>query len=92
MEIYCEALVTYRKAMLNVRKTTEVYIDKQDQSKPKRNPWLTVANEAAMQIKKYGEILLLDPVSRARVGMAKSNDETEDPMSAFIKRRAGNGE
>jgi len=92
LEIYCEALVTYRRAMQNVRKTTEVYIDKQDQSKPKKNPWLSVANEAAMQIKKYGEILLLDPVSRARVGMAKGNDEADDPMAAFIRRRTGNGE
>ena len=86
LEIYCEALVTYRKAMQKVRETSEVYISKTDQNKPKKNPWLSVANEAAMQMKKYGEILLLDPVSRARVGLAKSkSQEEEDPMAAFLR-------
>ena len=91
LEIYCESLVTYRKAMQKVRETAEVYMSKADQNRPKKNPWLTVANEAATQIKKYGEILLLDPVSRARVGLAKSKDEELSPMAAFLKRKTVGG-
>lgn len=86
LEVYCEALVTYRKATAKVRETAEVYVSKGD-SKPKKNPWLTVANEAAMQMKKYGEILLLDPVSRARASLAKEEKENDDPMMQFLKRR-----
>ncbi|MFZ3132875.1 MAG: phage terminase small subunit P27 family [Desulfosporosinus sp.] len=89
LEIYCEALVTYRKAMQKVRETSEVYASKSEQNKPRKNPWLTVANEAATQVKKYGEILLLDPVSRARAGLAKSTEEDDDPMSVLLKRRGG---
>lgn len=86
LEIYCEAIVTYRKAMDKVRETSEVYVSK-GENKPKKNPWLTVANEAAIQIKKYGEILLLDPVSRARAGMVRTDDEPKSPMAQFMKRR-----
>ena len=88
LEIYCEALVTYRKAMQKVRETSEVYTSKSDQNRPRKNPWLTIANEAAMHIKKYGEILLLDPVSRARVGIAKAKDENLSPIAKFMKERA----
>jgi P27 family predicted phage terminase small subunit len=88
LEIYCEALVTYRKATLKVRETSEVYASLQG---PKVNPWLRVANDSATQIKKYGEILLLDPVSRARIGIAKSNDEDLSPMAAYMKRKQAGG-
>jgi len=88
LEIYCEAIVTYRKAMEKVRETSEVYVSRRD-NRPKKNPWLTVANEAALQVKKYGELLLLDPVSRARAGMVKTDEEKESPMAQFLKRRAG---
>jgi P27 family predicted phage terminase small subunit len=77
LEVYCEAVATYRKAMQKVRETSEVYVSKGD-NKPRKNPWLIVANEASQQIKKYGEVLLLDPVSRARVGLSKAKAE-EDP-------------
>jgi P27 family predicted phage terminase small subunit len=80
LEIYCEALVTYRKAMAKVRESAEVY---KSDTGPKVNPWLRVANDAATQIKKYGEILLLDPVSRARVGLAKSKEEEDPSISMF---------
>lgn len=86
LEIYCEAVITYRKAMAKVRETAEVYVSKSDQNKPKKNPWFTVANEAAAQIKKYGEILLLDPVSRARVGLSKSKQE-ESPMAEYLRKK-----
>lgn len=86
LEIYCEAVATYRKAMAKVRETAEVYVSKSDQNKPKKNPWLTVANEAATQVKKYGEILLLDPVSRARVGLEKSKPK-KSPMADYLRRK-----
>jgi len=88
LEIYCEAVVTYRKAMQKVRETSEVYVSKTDPNKPRKNPWLTVANEAAIQVKKYGEILLLDPVSRARAGLVKKKDEDLSPMGRYFRDKA----
>ena len=87
LEIYCEAVVTYRKAMQKIRETSEVYVSRSNPT-PKKNPWLTVANEAASQVKKYGEVLLLDPVSRARASLAKDkDDEKTDGMSAFLAKK-----
>ena len=92
LEIYCESLITYRKAMLKVRETAEVFASKTDPTRPRKNPWLTVANEAATQVKKYGEILCLDPVSRARVGLAKTKDQgAKSPMAAFLERKRAGG-
>ena len=87
LEVYCEAVATYRKAISKVRETSEVYVGKND-TKPRKNPWLSIANEAAIQIKKYGESLLLDPVSRARAGLARSKADDDDPLAAFFARRA----
>ena len=68
--------------MAEVRKTTEVYMS---ETGAKKNPWLIVANDAANQIKKYGEVLLLDPVSRAKVGLAKSKpkERVDDSGAMF---------
>lgn len=82
LEIYCESIVTYRKAMQKVKESSEVY---KSETGPKVNPWLRVANEASKQVKKYGELLLLDPVSRARIGLAKSKKEELDPMEALLR-------
>lgn len=84
LEIYCEAIVTYRKAMQKVHDTSEVYVNKANSNKPAKNPWLTVANEAAAQVKKYGEVLLLDPVSRARASLAKDKETEDDPMARLL--------
>jgi len=86
LEIYCEAVVTYQKAMAEVRKTTEVYMAS---TGAKINPWLTVANNAALLMKKYGEALLLDPVSRARAGLAKAKVPEKSGMAEFLAKRAG---
>lgn len=88
LAVYCENVATYQKAMEEVRKTTEVYMTSQG---PKINPWLTVANNASVQIKKFGEVLLLDPVSRARAGLAKTKadaEEKESGVAAFKRRRS----
>ena len=83
LAIYCEAVVTYRKAMQKVRETSEVIISKNNPGKPTKNPWLMVANDAATQIKKYGEVLCLDPVSRARVGIGRSKKEVDPNADLF---------
>ncbi len=81
LEVYCNALVTYRAAVDKVEETAAVYVSKRD-SRPRKNPWQTVANEAAEQMRKYAEILLLNPVSRARVGVASAKKENR-PLSPF---------
>ena len=83
LEIYCNAVATYRKAMQKVNETSEIYMKKGDPT-PRKNPWLRVANEAAEQIRKYGELLLLNPVSRARVGVARA--QPKEPDTAFTRQ------
>ncbi len=83
LAIYCDAVVTYRKAMQKVRETSEVMTAKNNPGKPIKNPWLMVANDAATQIKKYGEVLCLDPVSRARVGIGRSKKEVDPNADLF---------
>jgi P27 family predicted phage terminase small subunit len=90
LEVYCLAVVRYRKATAKIAETSEVFASKNDPSKPRLNPWLKVANDAAIEIKKYGEILLLDPVSRARASIAQSKKNDDDPMAEFFKRREEN--
>lgn len=86
LAVYCEAVATYQKAMEKIHKTTEVYMTDQG---AKINPWLVVANNASVQIKKFGELLLLAPVSRARAGLAKTKaEQQESGVAAFKRRRA----
>lgn len=90
LEVYCNAVVRYRKATQKIAETSEVYASKGD-LKPRKNPWQIIANEAADQIKKYGELLLLDPVSRARVGLAKAKDNGKPSgIAAFLQWRERN--
>ncbi len=85
LEVYCNALVTYRKAIQKVNETSEVYAKKRDNT-PRKNPWKRVADEAAEQMKKYGELLLLNPVSRARIGVAKAKSDKElSPMGLYLR-------
>lgn len=84
LEIYCEALVTYRRAIKMVRKSSEVL--KLDGTL-KKNPWQTVANEASTIIKKYGENLLLDPVGRARAAIGNKKDDK--PVNKFDRFGSG---
>jgi P27 family predicted phage terminase small subunit len=86
LEIYCEAMVGYRKAMDKVHETSEVY---KFRDELRINPWLKVAGDASAVVKKYGEMLLLDPVSRARVGLARSKEEELTPLANFLKNKGG---
>lgn len=81
LEVYCQAMVRYRKAIQKVYETSEVYVFRQE---AKINPWLKVADEATVQIKRYGEMLLLDPISRARVGMAAAREEELAPIAKLL--------
>lgn len=90
LEVYCNAVVTYRRATRKVRETAEVYVRKGDPT-PRKNPWQRVADTAADQIKKYGELLLLNPVSRARAGLAREKkDEELSPAERYFKERFKN--
>lgn len=87
LEVYCNAVVTYRKAILKVSETSEVYVKKGDKT-PRKNPWQRIADEAADTIKKYGELLLLNPVSRARMGIARVKPIEElTGMGLFLRQR-----
>ena len=75
LEVYCVEVDRYNIAIQKVQETSEVI---KINGQAKINPWLKVANDASEKIRKFGELLLLDPVSRARVGLAKAKQE-EDP-------------
>lgn len=79
LAMYCDAVVTYKKAIEKVREQTEVYVTKDNPNKPMINPWLKVARDAAAQVKQLGDVLCLDPVSRARAGMGKKSTAKDDP-------------
>jgi P27 family predicted phage terminase small subunit len=79
LAMYCDAVVTYKKAIEKVREQTEVYVTKDNPNKPLINPWLKVARDAASQVKQLGDVLCLDPVSRARAGMGKKSTPKDDP-------------
>ena len=84
LEVYCNAAVRYRKAIKMVEETSEIYVRKGDKT-PKKNPWLKIAEDAGETMRKYGEMLLLNPVSRARMGIAKAK-----PVSKMTRREAFN--
>jgi len=90
LEVYCENFSIFRTAMQEIKDSALLYKDKSGEAR--RNPYVLIANQASDQMKKYGEILLLDPVSRARSSLAK-NKKPEDmtPIEAFRARRAQGG-
>lgn len=53
LEMYCESVGTYRKAMAEVKKTSEVI---SQNGKPAENPWMAIAKKASDNISKYGGI------------------------------------
>ena len=90
LEVYCENFSIFRTAMQEIKDSALLYKDRAGEAR--RNPYVIIANQASDQMKKYGEVLLLDPVSRARSSLAK-NKKPEDmtPIEAFRARRAQGG-
>jgi P27 family predicted phage terminase small subunit len=86
LEAYCNTLERYRKAvtMLDTAdgRPLDVVLSPQG---TKVNPWFKVMVESANLLKRYGELLLLDPVSRARVGLARSKEEELSPMAQMLR-------
>lgn len=80
LEIYCEATVRYRKAMDKINETSEIITLK---GEVKQNPYLRIANDTAILMKKYSEVLLLDPVSRAKIGYEKSKQKQDENSYLF---------
>jgi P27 family predicted phage terminase small subunit len=91
LEVYCVAFERFREAELCMQDSTMVF-KSGPYDEPKRNPYIMIANQSADIMKKYGEILLLDPVSRARASLS-TNKKPEDmtPIEAFRARRAQGG-
>jgi P27 family predicted phage terminase small subunit len=89
LEVYCNAVVRYRKAIVKLAETSEVYTSKQNPGKPRVNPWHTIAENAAITIARFGQSLMVDPVSRARFGLANAkNEEPESPTDMYFRKKA----
>ena len=85
LEAYCNALAKYHEAIRHSRGQEVIRIN----GEPKINPWVKVSLDAENAMLKFGGLLLLDPVSRARVGLAKSKQVELDPIAAML--RGGKG-
>lgn len=79
LAIYCEAVARYKEAMEKVHVQGKIIVTKDNPNKPIRNPWAIEADSAALQIKKFSEVLCLNPVARARAGMGKTISLEDDP-------------
>ena len=86
LTIYCENMALYKKAVAEIAKGPEVYLD--FKGNLKKTPWLDVKEKATNKIKTFGEMLLLDPQSRAKMGTAakkKAEENKTDDMEDFLK-------
>lgn len=86
--VYCEALVTYNNASEKIKNTAAVYLHPKDGT-PAINPWVKICNDATEIMRKHSDMLLLNPISRARAGLArvKADKDNISPMARFIKER-----
>jgi len=88
IEVYCETLVTYRKAVEKIRYEGEIITTIRGMKV--QNPWMNVIQKCTLDLKRYGEILLLDPQSRARIGTAQAAinkaKTDDDPMEELLKK------
>lgn len=86
MEIYCNAIVMYRRALNAVERAGAVALHPKS-GLPVINPWHNIMKIAAETCQKYSAVLLLDPISRARIGVANAKAEKiddEDPMMKLL--------
>lgn len=91
--VYCEAVVDYNEAKEKLSMMEKIYARPTAfGNTPTVNPWVGIADLAAATMKKFGDALLLDPVSRARIGIAKSKEENLSPMESYFKRKQGGGD
>jgi len=78
-----EAYVEYHKLEERVKKDNpEANLLIAKNGKP--NPLLRIAMEAEDQCRKWAAILGLDPVSRARIGLARKKTEQIDPFKQLL--------
>lgn len=92
LEIYCNTLILYHRASEEVLNDGIMYVNPTN-GKMIQNPYLAVQKQATDILKKYGEMLLLDPLSRSRIGIAnaKAKDlESEDPMAQLLNQNIRN--
>ncbi len=86
LEVYCETLVSYRNALVEIRNSKEIITT--ITGRVMKNPWCEIADKAATTLKQYGSMLLLDPISRAKIGTvsaaAKKLELENDPMEKLL--------
>lgn len=100
---YCSAVQTYWNAIavLDKQGTTVTVYEKPDKgSKSKgeqtvrymaQRPEVSIARQAAKQIKEFGALLGFSPSDRARLKVNSPLKGQDDPLVAFAKKRSGNG-
>jgi P27 family predicted phage terminase small subunit len=93
--MYCMAYSRAVNAYAEYKKLEEKYRGEDDSrtvmvtSRGKTNPLLKLAMEAEEQCRKWSALLGLDPVARARMGLArKNNPDAYDPFEAFLNSRS----
>lgn len=90
LAMYCKAYSRAREAYDEYRKLEErVKKENKDANilvskNGKANPLIRIAIEAEDQCRKWAAILGLDPVSRARIGIARKKTEPIDPLEQLL--------
>ena len=78
LEQYVVEWVRWKKAQDEIRKTSEVVRDLNNPRKTMPNPWLEVERSASTVCMRIGSLLMLDVVSRAKMGAKKDPAEEDD--------------
>lgn len=84
LEQYVVEWVRWKKAQDEIRKTSEVVRDLNNPRKLMANPWLEVERAASTVCMRIGSLLMLDVVSRAKMG-AKKDPVEEDEMEKYMR-------
>lgn len=86
LEQYVVEWVRWRKAQAEIQKSSEVVRDTSGGKKTMANPWLEVERSASAVCIRVGSLLMLDVVSRAKIGSRKE-EEAGDQMADFLRDR-----
>ena len=84
LEMYVVAFVRWKKAQEKIRTTSEIL---SSGTNAFENPWIGIEKDARAACIKLSSLLMLDVVSRARVGNKKEVEDDSDGLGKFINRR-----
>jgi P27 family predicted phage terminase small subunit len=87
LAIYCGLIVSYNKSVIKIEEQDEVLTN--SRGGRYKNPWVDIQLKLIIQLKSYSELLLLDPFSRAKIGVMVTKmfkaENASDEMEKFLE-------